>query len=59
MKENGGGGLMRLTCVQSAPARGCGGMLPQKNFKPQSFAGALWSGFDTSELRVQLTSAHV
>ena len=55
----GNGGLMRLTCVQSAPARGCGGMLPQKNFKPQGFAGALWSGFGTSELRVQLTSAHV
>ena len=43
---------MRLTCVQSTPARGCGGMLPQKNFKPQGFAGALWSGFGTSELRV-------
>ena len=35
-----------------------GGMLPQKNFKLKGFAGAFWSGFDTSELRVQLTSAH-
>ena len=50
---------MRLTCVQSVPARGCGDMLPQKNFKSQGFAGALWSGFGTFELRVQLTSAHV
>ena len=36
---------------------GCGGMLHQKNFKIQGFAGAFWSGFGTSELRVQLTSA--
>ena len=27
--------------------------------KPQGFAGALWSSFGSSELRVQLTSAHV
>ena len=33
-------------------------MLPRKKFKIQGFAGAFWSGFDTSELRVQLTSAH-
>ena len=53
-----GGGLMRLTCTLSLPARGVWGMLPQKNFKMQGFAGAFWSGFGTSELRVQLTSAH-
>ena len=35
-----------------------GGMLPQKKIKIQGFAGAFWSSFDTSELRVQLTSAH-
>ena len=34
------------------------GMLPQKNFKIQGFADAFWSSFGTSELRVQLTSAH-
>ena len=33
-------------------------MLPQNNVKIQGFAGAFWSGFGTSELRVQLTSAH-
>ena len=36
---------------------GSGGMVLQKNFKIQGFAGAFWSGFDTSELRVHLTSA--
>ena len=35
------------------------GACSPENFKPQGFAGALWSGFGTSELRVQLTSAHV
>ena len=33
-------------------------MLPQKNLKIQGFVGAFWSSFGTSELRVQLTSAH-
>ena len=32
--------------------------LARVNFKIQGFAGAFWSGFDTFELRVQLTSAH-
>ena len=45
---------MRLTC---APARGVWGQLPRKIVKFRSFAGAFWSGFDTFELRVQLTSA--
>ena len=49
---------MRLTCARSASARGSGGMLPQKISKIQGFVGAFWSGFGTSELRVQLTSAH-
>ena len=43
---------MRLTCARCAP------QAPQKSFKVQGFAGAFWSGFDTFELRVQLTSAH-
>ena len=44
---------MRLTCARSA-----GGMLPQKKIKIQGFAGVFWSGFGTSELKVQLTGAH-
>ena len=31
-------------------------MVPQKNLKIQGFAGAFWSGFGTSQLRVHLTS---
>ena len=40
------------------PARGVWGHAPPEKFKIQGFVVALWSGFDTSELRVQLTSAH-
>ena len=40
------------------PARGVWGHAPPEKFKIQGFVGAFWSGFDTSELRVQLTSAH-
>ena len=49
---------MRLTCARCAPARRVWGQASQKNFKIQGFACAFWSGFDTFELRVQLTSAH-
>ena len=47
MKVNGGG-LIRLTCAHEArQVGGSGGMLPQKNFKIQGFAGAFWSSFGT------------
>ena len=49
---------MRLTCVGCAPVRGVWGHAPQKNVKIQGFAGAFWSGFDSSELKVQMTCAH-
>ena len=49
---------MRLTCARSATARCCLGACSPRNVKIQGFAGTLWSGFGTSELRVQLTSAH-
>ena len=51
----GNWGLMRLTCARCAPASGVWGHAPPEKFKNSGFAGAFWSGFDTSK---QLTSVH-